>query len=163
MRIGFDIGGVISKYPEEFGDLIANLLHSESGEFQDGNFVCFITDMHPKEEVLKTLLDNGFSGEFMTNHYIWEDKYNELIFCADYEKHGNMAKAVLIRDLKLDIFIDDFDGYLQWDSSLGPQPILLKVMPDGFKPYWHESWKCSGNDFGRRKYVNDAQKQTKDG
>lgn len=133
MRIGFDIGGVLSKYPDVFNKFIESL----------GNcFLFCITDQHPKEEVIKTLLNNGFGRWFGINN----------VFCADYEKHGNMCKAVLIKELELDMFIDDFDGYLQWDSTLGKQPILLKIMPDAFQPYWSDSWICDGAEFGRRKY-----------
>ena len=52
-----------------------------------------------------------------------------------------MCKAVLLSELKIDIFFDDFIGYLAWDSSLGPAPIRLLVMPDPYKPYWADSWK----------------------
>lgn len=132
MKIGFDIGGVISKYPEQLRRLIRTLLIESE--------IFVITDQHNKEDVYKVLLDNAFGFISPKN-----------VYCCDYETHGNMAKAVLIKQLELDIFIDDFDGYLQWDSSLGPQPILLKVMPDAYKPYWHETWECEGSEFGRRK------------
>jgi hypothetical protein len=137
MRIGFDIGGVLSKYPEEFRQFLWEYIDKE-----DPPRIYVITDQHPKDEVLKTLRNNDFG-------FIHEDD----IYCANYEQYGNAAKAKLIAELKLDMFIDDFDGYLQWDSSFGPQPILLKVQPDMFKPYWHETWKAKGGDFGRRKYT----------
>lgn len=133
MKIAFDIGGVISKYPNEFRKLITCLVYP----FE----LHVITDQHPKEEVIKVLYDNNF-GHFQ----------KEYIHCADYEKYGGFAKAVILKELAIDIFIDDFDGYLQWDSSFGPQPILLKVQPDAFKPYWHDDWKTEGGDFGRRRY-----------
>lgn len=136
MKIGFDIGGVLSKYPFEFKELLYSLWNKDYPED-----IYIITDQHPKEQVIKVLVENGF--DFI---------YPERIYCADYEKYGNMAKAIIIKELGIDIFIDDFDGYLQWDSTLGPQPILLKVQPDNYKPYWADSWKCDGGDFGRRKY-----------
>ena len=75
------------------------------------------------------------------------------VYCADYQKHGEMCKAVLLAQLKIDIFFDDFGPYLIWDSSLGPAPIRLLVMPDPYKPYWSPDWKTTDNsDFGRRKY-----------
>lgn len=124
MKIGFDIGGVLSKYVGEFTILINDLDNSCADLF-------IITDQHPKNEVLKTLKENGFLN------FIKE----ENVYCADYAKYGNMAKALLIKQLGLDIFIDDFEPYLVWDSSLGPQPILLKVMPDVYKPYHAKTWK----------------------
>lgn len=136
MKIGFDIGGVISKDPYTFQDLMLSL--SDTPYFND---LFIITDQHPKDKVIQVLKDNHF--EFINP---------DNVYCANYEKYGNMAKVILIKELGLDIFFDDFDGYLQWDSSFGPQPLLLKVMPDAYKPYWHENWKQEGGDFGRRKY-----------
>lgn len=136
MKIGLDIGGVLSKYPQDF---IIFLQHFDKSEL----FV--ITDQHPKDKVIKTLKDNGF------------ELLDENIYCADYEQHGNFAKAILIKQLDIKIFIDDFDGYLQWDSSFGEQPIMLKVMADNFKPYWHQNWICEGGDFGRRYYKRGSQ------
>lgn len=156
MKIGFDIGGVISKYPQQMLEMI-EVLSVDHGLF-------IITDMHPKEKVLQTLIDNGL---YCTRRSVglaeqtkpeYHDKFYrglihpDNVYSADYEKYGNMAKAVLIRDLKLDIFVDDFDGYLQWDSSLGPQPILLKVMPDAFRPYYNPSWVNNEEKFGRNMY-----------
>lgn len=146
MRIGFDIGGVLSKYPNEFRELMKKLYYSYNAELY------IITDMHPIDKVIKTLNDNGFFEIIEADqHYYLINPSN--VYSADYETYGNAAKAVLISKLKLDMFFDDFDGYLQWDSSFGPQPILLKVQPDMFKPYWSKDWVCDGGDFGRRKYT----------
>jgi hypothetical protein len=146
MKIGFDIGGVISKYPSQFGNIIGSFdYHKSWSSGHEITEIYIITDMHPKEKVWETIVQNGF-------HY---SIHPDNVYCADYEKYGNMAKAVLISELALDIFIDDFDGYLQWDSSLGPQPLLLKVMPDAYKPYWSDDWKCDGGEFGRRKYHHE--------
>ncbi len=134
MKIGFDIGGVLSKYPDEFRRLMISLSY-------ENHDLYIITDMHPAESVLDVLVKNDFNLISPND-----------IYSANYEKYGNMAKAILIKELGLDIFIDDFEGYLQWDSSLGSQPILLKVQPDAFKPYWADTWKCDGGEFGRRKY-----------
>lgn len=155
MKIGFDIGGVISKYPEQLRELISSLTRGKY-DGRDYSRVYVITDMHPKEKALGVLLNNFFIEMEDTDYdLIYRpgiiDPNN--VYCADYEKYGNMAKAVLIKELGIDIFIDDFDGYLQWDSSLGPQPILLKVQPDNFRPYWSDNWKCHEGDFGRRKYA----------
>jgi hypothetical protein len=134
MKIAFDIGGVISKFPEQFR--VLGLLCSASTPCQ----VYVITDMHDKEEVLKMLANNHF--DFIPP---------ENVYCADYKNHGEFCKAILLKQLGIDIFIDDFVGYVQWDSSLGPAPIRLLVAPDGFKPYWHDEWKVEGEyDFGRR-------------
>jgi hypothetical protein len=147
MNIGFDIGGVISKYPQELKFLMERL-----GIYSHQHNLYIITDQHPKDEVIKVLIDN----DIMSIHAkVFSYVKRENIYCCDYEKYGNFAKAVLIKELKIDMFIDDFDGYLQWDSSFGPQPLLLKVMPDAFRPYWHNSWKQNGGLFGRRVFTNE--------
>lgn len=163
LKIGFDIGGVISKYPEIFWDIMQRFrfpMHrSCDGDWSDEiKNIFIITDQHPKDEVINLLKNNGFiyNGEHDTN---FVTVLPENVYCADYEKYGNMAKAILIKELRLDIFIDDFEGYLQWDSSLGPQPILLKVQPDAFRPYWSDNWNCDGGEFGRRKYTGDSMKK----
>lgn len=132
MKVAFDIGGVLSKYPDE----LRNWVYT----FQDAGYGVFvITDMHDRREVLDQLRNNGFR--------IPED----YVYTADYDQYGEMCKAVLLSKLGINVFIDDFPGYLQWDRSLGPAPIRLLVQPDAFRPYWHESWQvlCK-SDFGRR-------------
>lgn len=137
LRIAFDIGGVLSKYPAHFRTLCYNL------QGKVDQFV--LTDMHDKADVCAMLRKNGFY------EFIFPD---ENIYTADYATHGEMCKAVLLKELKIDIFIDDFIGYTQWDSQLGDAPIRLLVQPDAFKPYWDEQWKCTGGNFGRRKFTN---------
>lgn len=165
MKIGFDIGGVISKYPEIIKLFLHKYNYDEYGYDSNKHDIFIITDQHPKKEVLRALCKNGFINGLGnidgSTTYLTNIINPENVYCADYEKYGNMAKAVLIKELNLDIFIDDFDGYLQWDSSFGPQPLLLKVMPDAFKPYWADSWKQDESEFGRRKYneLNNRQKQ----
>jgi len=138
LKIAFDIGGVLSKYPAEFRKLLADLDGNDDIEL----FV--ITDMHDKDEVVKQLNEN--LGYFFSP---------KNVYCADYEKHGELCKAVLLRDLKIDMFYDDFVGYTMWPPHFGPAPIRMLVMPDGYRPYWHPDWKCSGGDFGRRVYKGE--------
>lgn len=136
LRIGVDIGGVLSKYPHELRFLLDRLCHDVE--------LFVITDMHNKDEVIKTLRNNSFDS------FIFSDSN---IYCADYQKHGEFCKAVIIKEVGINIFIDDFPGYLNWDSKFGPAPMRLMVQPDPFKPYWHEDWKVEiESDFGRRKY-----------
>lgn len=131
MKYAFDIGGVLSKYPVEFRNMVDHL------DVLNGIYA--ITDMHDQGYVMDMLWQNGF--------FLLE----ENVHCADYAKYGEMCKAVLLRDLKIDVFIDDFPGYLQWDRSLGKAPLRLLVQPDPFMPYWDETWKTTDDsDFGRR-------------
>jgi hypothetical protein len=55
------------------------------------------------------------------------------------------------------MLIDDFPGYVQWDSSFGPAPIRLLSQPDPFKPYWAPDWKTDpkDGDFGRRVFTKE--------
>ena len=138
MKIAFDLGGCISKYPEQFKWLMRSL---------DVNSLFIITDMHDKLEVLEMLQMNEIN--------IPEDH----VCCADYKTHGEMCKAILLKELEIDLFIDDFVGYTMWDSQLGKAPVRLLVMPDPSQPYWHKSWKTNCEcDFGRRKYTNEETK-----
>lgn len=139
MKIAFDIGGVVSKYPREFYRLLSALW------FVGGHELHIITDMHDKEDVIKQLIDNGFDYILIPS---------ENIHCADYAQYGELCKAVLLRDLKIDMFYDDFLGYTTWPPHFGPAPIRLLVMPDPYRPYWSPEWKCSGGDFGRRVYTD---------
>jgi hypothetical protein len=138
MRIAFDIGGVLSKYPGEFKRLLEALWVDHT--------LHVITDMHDKEDVLKQLRTNGFDESLIPT---------ENVHCADYAQHGELCKAVLLRDLKISMFYDDFIGYTMWPPHFGPAPIRCLIMPDGYKPYWHEDWKNDGGDFGRRVYKEE--------
>lgn len=137
LKIAFDIGGVLSKYPERFRRMAIALLASPDVE------VHVITDMHDRAYLLETLRSNGFG--FIPEHRVHN---------ADYVGHGEMCKAIILRDLGIDILIDDFGGYTAWDSTFGPAPIRCLVQPDPFRPYWSESWR-TGDDhqFGRRVYA----------
>lgn len=132
LKIAFDIGGVISKYPEIFKKFIEAIN-------QDKIELFILTDMHPKEKVKETLWMNGFGFA------------DENILIADYTKYGEAAKAVLCKEYKIDIFIDDFIGYVNDTGA----PIRLLLMPNSKLPYWADSWKVTDNhDFGRRRYAD---------
>lgn len=147
MKIAFDIGGVLSKYPDQFREMLKDFSNSE---------IFVITDMHDKAEVVKMLTDNGFIKTVVGFGPIGPI-YEQNVYCADYKTHGDMCKAVLLKELGIDIFFDDFVGYTNWDSSLGPAPIRLLVMPDPWKPYWADSWKVPvESDFGRRRYYGQT-------
>lgn len=130
MRIAIDIGGVISKYPQIFKNLI---------ETWRGHDIFIITDMHDKNEIIDLLKLNEV------------DVDADKVLPADYKTHGEMCKAILCYSNKIDVLIDDFMGYLEWDSRWGLAPVRLLVMPDAFRPYWATDWKTRDElDFGRR-------------
>ena len=134
IKAAFDIGGVLSKYPSEMRTVMEAFHNSGTVE------VWVITDMHDREDTLKQLRDNGFG-------FIPEER----VLNSDYARYGDFCKAMLLKQHGIGMLVDDFGGYVAWDSQLGPAPIRLQVMPDPFRPYWHDTWReNSGCDFGRR-------------
>jgi hypothetical protein len=129
MKFAFDIGGVISKEPDRFRRLIADLWKADHDIF-------ILTDMHPYGKVAETLELNQI-------------QYDEILV-ANYEKYGEMCKDVLLREHSIDFFFDDFIGYVAGTGA----PIRLLMMPDATKPYWHDDWKTVDGDesFGRKVY-----------
>jgi hypothetical protein len=95
--------------------------------------------MHPAEKMIKMLEDNGF---------LLPDDH---VRSADYNTHGEACKAVLCKELGIDMLVDDFIGYLADGDH-----IRLLVMPDTGRAYYDDSWKTDGSegDFGRRKKGN---------
>lgn len=139
MRIAFDIGGVISKFPNEFADMMAAFWRAE-------HLIYILTDMHDRDEVERMLKDNGVMRHIRSPGHI---------LIADYATHGEAAKAVILRDKGIDVFVDDFPGYLVWPWPT-PAPLRLQVMPDPRRPYWHPGWACNGGEFGRRVFTSDT-------
>ncbi len=132
LKIAFDVGGVLSTYPDKFRPLLDALGASSGVE------VWIISDMHPEQKIIDTLRLNGI--RFL----------DKRVRSADYDKYGNACKAVLCKELEIDILIDDFVGYLADGDH-----IRLLLMPNSSNPYYHENWKTDGSeaDFGRRKYT----------
>lgn len=123
MRIAFDIGGVLSKYPNQFRDLIERL--SDRGRAA-GIFV--ISDMHPKEKLLTLMRLNKIP--------VWEQN----LYCADFDKHGEGCKAELLDELKIDIFFDDHISYCAAQFPGSYPTIRCLVWPDASMPYTSDEW-----------------------
>jgi hypothetical protein len=131
IRIAFDVGGVLSKYPGVFIPLLA-VLHRTPGVE-----VYILSDMHPVDKIIDMLELNGINF------------YKHRTYSADYKTHGEDCKAVLCKELGIDILIDDFIGYV---ATPGASPVRLLVMPDSSLPYYANEWQTDGSegDFGRR-------------
>jgi hypothetical protein len=142
MRIAFDIGGVISKYPEIFKSLIRALNCASNEDVEDIDMF-IITDMHKMDEIRKTLELNGLSQYFPA----------ENVYSADFEQYGEACKAVLLKSLDIDLFFDDFPAYV----SEGDETCRCLVMPNITKPYYSDAWKTPTDVglFGRRKRVDN--------
>lgn len=138
MRIAFDIGGVISKYPEIFRPLMLQLQHA-------GTEVYIITDMQKRDAILELLRINDFDFVPSTN-----------VYSASYDEHGEACKAVLCEQLQIDMLFDDFIGYTTPQGAA----VRLLVMPDCEQPYYADSWKTpeSVEQFGRRRYTKRQNK-----
>lgn len=105
-----------------------------------GADVHIITDMHNREDTLFMLRSNGFVPPILESN----------IHNSDFEQFGEACKAVLLRQLNIDVFLDDFPAYLAEGC-----PVRLLVQPDLTRPYYHDTWVTNGGegDFGRRKRV----------
>ena len=129
IRIGFDIGGVLSAYPDILLPLLRAL--AASGDVE----VHAVTDM-PREKALAMLALNAVPVP------------PERVHSADYAAHGDACKAVLARELGLDVLLDDHLGY----AAVPGAPLRLLAMPNGDRDYYHRDWKTDGSEgaFGRR-------------
>lgn len=130
IRVAFDVGGVLSKRPEVFVPLLKAL------EASPDVTVFVVSDMHPQARIIDMLARNGILID------------PERIISSDYETHGELCKTVVCKDLKIDLLIDDFPGYVAQGDH-----VRLLVMPDPSRPYFADEWQTDGSegDFGRRK------------
>ena len=130
LKISFDIGGVLSKYPDKFRMLARALALSPDIELY------VITDMHDHGQSVRFVHGNGFD-------MIPADR----IINSDYTEYGEFCKAQMIEELGIDIHIDDFPGYCAHVSCIN-----LFVWPNPNEPYYSEEWKTDGSEgnFGRR-------------
>lgn len=138
LRVAFDVGGVISKYPEQFRQLF-RCLHSL--QYMNIIEIYCISDMHPVRKIYDMLALNGMDVFFI----------KDRVISADYDKYGELCKSKACEENNIDILIDDFPGYLA-----GPYPLIkLFVWPNPTESYYHETWQTDGSegDFGRRKNV----------
>lgn len=111
MKLAFDIGGVLGKYPCVF---IPMILALQNG----GAEVFVITDIAEKETAQALLGKYGYSFA------------PEMILCADFQKYGERCKAVLIKEHGIDVLVDDHPGYCA-DAGC----VSLFVWPDPHVPY----------------------------
>ncbi len=145
MNYAFDMGGVITTHPERFRSFINKLASTELTPRPVGrpmnnheHAVFIISDM-PREKIIALLLLNNFQVPV------------ENIYSADHKQYGNACKAVLLKELKIDVFFDDSLSYVAASDC----PIRLLVMPDATRPYMADTWKSlpeDNFDWGRERY-----------
>lgn len=129
LRISFDIGGVLSKYPHLFRPMVEALQ-------KGGAEVFVLTDMTDREKAIKMVRENGYNIPV------------GRILNARYDDHGEDCKAVVIEEHDIDIHVDDFPGYCAHTKALS-----LFTWPNPELPYYHDDFKTDGSegDFGRRR------------
>ncbi len=121
VRIAFDIGGVLGKYPEIFRVMIEALLAHPDVE------VHVLTDV-PPPRAIRLVHVNGFVIPA------------ERIHSCDVARHGDDCKAVKIAELGIDVLIDDHLPYLRNVNAL-----RLHVQPDKDRPFFHPTFdECRG-------------------
>ena len=113
IRVGFDIGGVLSKYPEVFKPMIEALNAHPAFE------VHVLTDV-PAPRSIELVHKNGYQVPA------------ERIHTANYPLHGSNCKARKVEELGLALLIDDHLPYLE-----NVKAMRLHVMPDSSKPFFH--------------------------
>lgn len=118
LRIGIDIGGVISRYPDQMKELIRVL-------DRGGAYVYIVTDMNPQDAAL-ACCENGLDGSTSGVEYV---------VSADWSKHGDLCKTIEAEEWGLDIMIDDRPDYVAEGDFIG-----LCLSPRPNVPYYHPSW-----------------------
>ena len=126
MKVSFDIGGVLSKYPQVFRPFVEALQ-------KGGAEVYILTDMKEHAKAMSFVQANGYS--IPSDH----------ILCANYRAYGETCKARLIEEFGIDIHVDDFPGYCAHTKC-----VSLFVWPNPEEPYYHEDFKTddSEGEFG---------------
>lgn len=119
IKIAFDIGGVLSKEPSIWRRMIDTLQRG-------GAEVYIITDMPDRQEVLDLVSSNGF------------DVPEERVLTADYNSHEDRCKQILIKEHSIEVFIDDYAGYV---AAASEECVSLFVWPRPNKPYNSKDFK----------------------
>jgi len=116
LKIAFDIGGVISRYPQEMLNLMQSLQ-------KGGVDIHIITDMNQKD-ALSACRENNIN--FLPE---------ENIHSADWSAHGDCCKTVVCDKLGIDILLDDRPDYCADGNFIG-----FVLSPRVRKPYYAPGW-----------------------
>lgn len=135
LKVSFDIGGVLSKYPEVFRPLVKAL--QDSGQVE----VFVLTDMHDHAQSVRFVQGNGYA--IPADH----------IINTDYNRFGEACKEEAVHELGIQLHIDDFPGYCANTACANTACVNLMVWPNPFRPYYDDDFKTDGTegDFGRRR------------
>jgi len=130
VKVGFDVGGVLSKYPHLLRPIWNAFIRHPEIE------VHVLSDMS-REKLVRMLTMNNF---FLPP---------ERIHTCDYAAHGGECKSLKAKEIGLDVLWDDMMDYV---STVGEPELRLLVMADPTTDYCHPDWKTDESDahFGRR-------------
>jgi hypothetical protein len=121
VKIAFDIGGVISRYPERMMQMMSALLRG-------GVEVYIITDMNQRD-ALATCEQNSLLAIIGP----------ERVFSADWSAHGDRCKTEVCKKLGIDVLIDDRPDYCAEGDFIG-----LVLSPRPHVPYYASGWSNAG-------------------
>lgn len=117
MRVAFDIGGLISRYPKEMKRLMEAL--------SDGGVeVHIVTDMNAGD-AWNACVNNGLD--------LLVDP--RRVHSCDWSQHGDLCKTEMMERMGIDILIDDRPDYCASGKFIG-----LVLSPRPHIDYYHRSW-----------------------
>lgn len=123
MRIAFDIGGVISRYPKQMKEMIKSFI-------QSGHDVYIITDMNPTDAL--SACEN--------NDILLTGIKQENIISANWSEHGDLCKSVVMKNLSIDVMFDDRPDYIYEGVPIG-----FFLMPRPSMPYYAAEWNSGAS------------------
>jgi hypothetical protein len=134
VKVAFDIGGLISRYPNMMKELMSSLIRG-------GSEVFILTDMNPRD-ALAACRENGLMGfighkgipKSMDVEHDWSIR-ESWILSADWSRHGDLCKSELMELYEIDILIDDRPDYAASGDFIG---LVLSPRPD--VPYYSPEW-----------------------
>ncbi len=118
MKVAFDIGGVLSRYPDTFMGLMENLREGWDVE------IYIVTDMN-SDDAWAAVVENKF--DLLVKR--------ERVLSADWSKHGDLCKTKVCEEHGIDILIDDRPDYVAQGNFIG---LILSPRPD--VPYYAKGW-----------------------
>jgi hypothetical protein len=122
LKVAFDIGGVVSRYPTHMRELMYALKTA-------GQEIFILTDMN-KKDAISAIQHNDLRA--------WTDSIplfdDDHILSADWSAHGDLCKTKLMEEHGIHILIDDRPDYVAFGSFIG-----LVLAPRAV-PYYHPTW-----------------------
>jgi len=116
MKVAFDVGGLISRYPIQMKAMMKALIAG-------GVEVYILTDMN-QQDARAACETNGID-------FISQDR----ILSADWSCHGDLCKTRMCEAHGIDILLDDRPDYTAHGDFIG-----LNLSPRPHTPYYADGW-----------------------